>query len=294
MAERFFEKFPLITYSNTICRDLTKRIVIDSEVKSNIDLYYPLEINAGFRSDALADAYYDDEELDWLIYLMNDIVDPYYEWYISEIDFHDFVQVKYGSVANAQEQILEYRNNWYADSNQISVEAYEDYIDYSWRKYYEPLWSVTSKIYAYRRKQEDWTVNTNRILEYEIELSNSEVSFANSEIVDIYYQGEIVGGGTTIASNSTILYVHHVSGNTSSNTTHAKTIVGETSGANATTANVTATSENFTVSESRFWSAVSYYDRELERYESRKHVEVINADLVFNIVEDVRIKLQET
>jgi len=294
MPERFFDKFPTIVYANTVCRDLTKRVTIRADVKTNIDLYYPLEITAGFRADQVSDAYYEDEELDWLVFMMNDVVDPYYEWYISEIDFHDFISVKYGSVANSQEQILYYRNNWYADEVELNPQSYEDHIDMSWRKYYEPVWSPTNKIYSYRRKQEDWVVNTNRILEYQIDLANSEVTFANSEIVDIKYQGEIIGGGTVIVSNTTVLFIHHVSGNTSANTTHAKTIIGETTGANAATSNVTTRSENFTVNESRFWSAVSHYDRELERYESRKNVEVINSDMIYNVVRNVRSKLQET
>ena len=294
MPDQFFKKFPTISYSNTVCRDITKRVVINNDIKTNIDLYYPIEIEAGFRPDQLTEAAYQDEELDWMIYLTNNIVDPYYEWYIGEIDFNDFIVTKYGSSANAQEQIRFYRNNWYEDDNQITPETYETVIDLAWRKYYEPVFTPTNHIYSYRRKKEDWVVNTNRILQYNVTLANSEVGFANDEIVDIKYSGEIVGGGTCIVSNSTTLIIHHVSGNTSANTTATKDIIGETSGANGTANALTVLSENFTEEEGRFWSNVSFYDVELELWESRKTVEVINSDLITNITEDVYNKLRET
>ena len=94
MPQPYFQRFPIIAYANVECRDLTRRVRIDQEIKTNIDLYYPAELEAGFRVDNLSEAYYGDSQLDWMIYLMNDIVDPYYDWYISEIDFNDFIITK--------------------------------------------------------------------------------------------------------------------------------------------------------------------------------------------------------
>ena len=293
MPDQFFKKFPKMVYANTNCIDITRRVVINADIKDNIDLFYPIEIQAGFRPDQLTEAAYQEEELDWMMYLMNGIVDPYYEWYISDIDFNDFLLTKYDSVANSQERIIYYRNNWYEDETQITPEAYNTSIDMAWRKYYEPVFTPTNKIYSYRRKQEDWVVNTNRILQYNITYANSNITFSNNEIVDIKVSGEFVGGGTCIVSNSTTLIIHHVSGNTSANTTATKTILGETSGANATANALTVLSENFTEEEGRFWSNVSFYDVELELWESRKTVEVINSDLILNITEDVYNKLRE-
>lgn len=291
--ERYFDKFPTISYSNTIARDITRRVVLSSEFKNNLDLYYPVEIESGFRPDQLAEAYYEDEGLDWLIYLNNNIIDPYYEWYISENNFNDFIVKKYGSIANAQSRIKYYRNNWDTDGIEITPDIYNNTIDTAWRKYYEPIFGAKDAIIAYKRKAEDWTYNTNKILQYTISLANSEVTFTNNELVDIKYSGEIVGGGTVIASNSSVLIIYHVSGNTSANTTATKTIIGATSSANGTANAVTTLSENITNSEAVFWSNVSYYDWELEKYESRKHIQVIDADASFAVVEEIRQKLKE-
>lgn len=295
MAEKYFTKFPFIEYSNTTCRDITRRIQIDPMVRDNMDLYYPVEVGAGFRPDALAEAYYEDPELDWTIYLFNDIVDPYYEWYMSEIDFNDYIQKKYSTdtkegIEVAQETIVLYRNNWYEDSNEITVEQYTNTIDPTWRKYYEPLFTPSGSVYSYRRKRDDWVMNTNRIIRY-TSMSNS-ASFTSGEIVDIKSSNtEIVGGGAVIAANSTTVTIHHVSGNTFANSSVLKTLVGETSGAQTVANSFTTLVENFTNSEAVFWSSVSKYDQELELYEQRRNVNVISEDLMLDVVEDVRERL---
>jgi len=225
MSEKYFVKFPIISYSNVACRDITRRVSINQEVKGNLDFYYPVEMEAGFRADALAEAYYQDPEMDWLIYLTNKIVDPYYQWYNSEINFNDFLTKKYGTIATAQEKIKYYRNNWDADSIELTPSIYNNTIDTAWRKYYEPLFGEKNNIVMYQRKREDWIVNTNRLLQFTISLANSSVTFTDDEIVDIKASGEIVGGGTVVSSNSSVLIIHHVSGNTSANTTATKTIV---------------------------------------------------------------------
>lgn len=329
MPEKYFTKFPLLSYANTTCRDLTKRVTINAEVRTNTDLYYPVEIGAGFRADELAEAYYEDEEMDWMVYLMNKIVDPYYEWYISEINFNDFIIEKYGSFEAAQEKIVYYRNNWYEDNVDITPQAYEQTIDLAWKKYYEPLFTPTNKVYSYRRKREDWVVNTNRIIRYNISQYISNTYFQPDEIIDIYVNGEIVGGGTCVQANSSSLTIQSVSGNTNANniindlgvfilgtqneeiinTEDSNTLItndpfrgivdgilmiGETSGANAIANSSVVLAENFGNSESKFWSPVTAYDIELEKWESRKNLDVINSDLILGISDQVTEKLQET
>lgn len=292
MPEKYFTKFPLLSYANTTCRDLTKRVTINAEVRTNTDLYYPVEIGAGFRADELAEAYYEDEEMDWMVYLMNKIVDPYYDWYISEINFNDFILEKYGSFEAAQEKIVYYRNNWYEDNVELTPQAYEQTIDLAWKKYYEPLFTPTNKVYSYRRKREDWVVNTNRIIRYNISYVGNTYFQAN-EIIDIKKDGDIIGGGTCVQANSTTLAIQSVTGNTTANSTYEITLIGETTGANATSNSSVVLAENFGNSESKFWSPVTAYDIEIEKWESRKNLDVINSDLILGISDQVTEKLQE-
>ena len=56
-----------------------------------------------------ASKYYDDPTLDWIIFLVNDIVDPYYDWPLSDESFDSYMRTLYGSTAEAKSTVFEYR-----------------------------------------------------------------------------------------------------------------------------------------------------------------------------------------
>ena len=87
MSETYFAKFPIITYLDHQVRNVTERVSIITKARTASMVYYPYELGNELRPDQLAGAYYDDPDLDWMIYLVNDIVDPYYGWYIYDLDF---------------------------------------------------------------------------------------------------------------------------------------------------------------------------------------------------------------
>lgn len=63
------------------------------------------------RPDVIAELYYDDARLAWLVLLPNVSVDPYYEWPLSQREFDRWMTNKYGSVQTAQATILYYEHN---------------------------------------------------------------------------------------------------------------------------------------------------------------------------------------
>lgn len=288
--DRFFSKFPLMVYNGSTCRDISRSVRFDNPSKHQATLYYPIEIDAGFRSDNLADAYYDDAERDWMIWLANDIVDPYYEWYLSEQEFDSFIKEKYGSYEASVKQIKCYRNNWYKLEETIAPSYYDNNLTGELKKYYTATFGVGNKITQYIRKQEDWLVNTNRIINYQI---SSNTAFQTNEIIDIKTGGEIVGGGTVVFSNTTLVTIQHVSGNTTANSTSTKEIIGETSKVSAITSNSTISQINLTDYESIYWEPVTWYDYEQEQNEKRKNLYVINTEYADDISNQIRIKLKE-
>lgn len=290
--EKFFIKYPKIFYDNVLCCDITRRVRITNPLKTP-NLFYPLELNSGMRSDQLSDAYYEDSELDWLILMTNDIVDPYYQWYLDEVNFDAYIVEKYGTIEYPIEHIKFYRNNWYNDSTELSPGQYDNYLSFEMKKYYSPNYGQANKIISYSRKKVDWVTNTNKILQYEL-ASVSGSGFSNGEIVDIKYSGEVVGGGEVITSNSTVLYIQHVSGNTHANTTWTKEFIGEESATTATVnTEVIVVQENITNAEANFWSSVSIYDYEQELNESKKHLKIMNSSYALDATEAFRKKLKE-
>src|SRR5574337_592455 len=94
--DKFFVKFPTITYNGQSALDLSRRVTIVNNTAASPNLFYPVENDAGLRPDVLADAYYQDAEQSWIVYLSNGIVDPYYQWYLNETEFEAFIISKYG------------------------------------------------------------------------------------------------------------------------------------------------------------------------------------------------------
>lgn len=276
--ERYFEKLPNVYYNNLLVKDISRRAVLVENEKNSPYNFYPYDIKHQLRSDHIAEYYYNDSRLDWFIYMSNGIIDPYYGWYLTDYQFETLINQKYGSIENAMKKIIFYRNNWEADSNQISPSHYSSVIPYSWRKYYKPIWGVGNSIMAYSRKEEDNVTNINRILEYTISANNNANSLAIGEMVDIKIEGmdATTGTGEVVVANSTILRIQNVSGNTTANSTYSREIIGETSSANVTVDGVSILHENFSEDEGVFWDAVSYYTYETDINESKKTIRLVD------------------
>mgnify|MGYP001600190963 CR=1 FL=1 len=88
--DKYFEKFPVISYANTAARDITRRTAILSSIYSNPTLYYPYQIEQFERPDNISDRYYNDQYMDWILYMTNKIVDLYYDWYMDDNTFNNF------------------------------------------------------------------------------------------------------------------------------------------------------------------------------------------------------------
>ena len=71
MAEKYFEKFPVITYSNNQVVDITKRVALLERVSSNPYVFYPYEITSNERADQLSTRYYGDAYRSWIFYISN-------------------------------------------------------------------------------------------------------------------------------------------------------------------------------------------------------------------------------
>lgn len=273
MTERYFEKFPLVNYANTIAVNITERAKVVQSAFSNMFNYYTYQLQNGERPDNIAARYYDDPYQAWILYLTNNIVDPYYDWYVDNTTFNDFIVKKYGSLQAATTKIAFWRNNWYDSLEPISIVTYSSLAP-DLQKYYEPVLAndpYTTTPLSYRRKREDWKHTTNSIVNYSV----ANGSFVSDEIVNVSFDPTHTGTGQVCFSNSTSVSIQHVQGYTSGVTiTGSSFIYGTESGVN--TAFTTATVLSSQITESSYWSPVYYYDVELEKNENNKTVVVLN------------------
>lgn len=294
--DKYFYRFPVVNYGNTNVLDISRHVVIDEPKYDVPNLFYPVELLAGVRPDTIADAYYEDAELDWLIYHSNHIVDPYFQWYLDESDFIKLIIDKYVSIDEANQRIKYWRNNWYTDDTELSPSFYDNNLAYEQKQYYSPVFGEGAKITAYKRKQADWITNTNKLIRYDITYVTGN-SFTVGELLYVHagdnINAEVGGGSEVVAQNSTHITVMHVTGNSEANTTWTKTFEGRTSGTVATTNLANTIQENITNAEADFWTTVSYYEWETEQNEAKKHIYVLNPSMTRTTSAEISRKLNE-
>ena len=108
MAE-YFSTFPKIRYFGVLATNITLRSAFISKLKEYSSVYYPFVIEDGDTPDNIAAKYYGDSNFDWLVYMANNIIDPYTQWPKTSIEFDAYIAKKYGSIDQAKSQIAFYR-----------------------------------------------------------------------------------------------------------------------------------------------------------------------------------------
>jgi hypothetical protein len=138
---QYFKEFPLTTYNNVLAKNITLRTKFLEKIKSDATLFYSYTLEDGQTAESIAYDYYGDSNYIWLIYLTNDIIDPYYGWHLSTADFEKYIINKYGSIQDAQSQILYYKKlpiDYYTNNQNddfVLASAYDPLINgYGWTK----------------------------------------------------------------------------------------------------------------------------------------------------------------
>ena len=112
----FFVHYPQISYDisgtkpakvktviNLMQRAKIRNVVLDSIVQ-----YFPYSIKENQRPDHVSVEIYGDVKYTWLIFLINDIVDPIYDWPLGTREFGSYIKDKYGSLTIAKNTIHQY------------------------------------------------------------------------------------------------------------------------------------------------------------------------------------------
>jgi hypothetical protein len=95
MSAEYFDKIPEITYNRVLVRDISRRVSFLKQSIANPYVFLPYTIEEGDRAEDIAYHYYGDPNYSWLVYLANNIVDPYNEWPMDEYTFNQYIIEKY-------------------------------------------------------------------------------------------------------------------------------------------------------------------------------------------------------
>ena len=106
---KYFENFPTIVYEGQKVKDITRRNSFTSVVASNPMVYLPYTVTEGQRPEDIAKSYYGSTDYTWLVMMSNNIIDPYHQWPMAELDFNNYLIDKYGSVSGrVGEEVVEW------------------------------------------------------------------------------------------------------------------------------------------------------------------------------------------
>lgn len=106
----YFKEFPLTKYNNNLSRSIILKSAIVKSVLEKTSVFYNYIIEEGYRPDMVAYEEYGSPEYDWVVYLSNDITDPYYDWPIDGKNFKAYLEAKYNTdIYTLQSQILHYK-----------------------------------------------------------------------------------------------------------------------------------------------------------------------------------------
>lgn len=272
----YFENFPLIRYSNTYARNIATRAAFSDDVIKNRYVYYPYELKTELRPDLLSSYYYENPFQDWIILVSNKIIDPYYQWYLSNEDLNNLIESKYGSLSSSSSKIHHWEVNWLGDDTIITSGQYQALTintlqGINEKKYWQGIFDVNGNISSFKRKELELQVEINKLVNFDITLA-SNTQFANEEKV-FQLSGSVVSAfGYTSFSNTSLLTLKNVSG-TFSNTSP---LIGEESSASASFTQSTLLSSSFPEQEAQYWNPVSFYDYEIGENEKKRTVYLID------------------
>lgn len=273
----FFKYFPTLFHSNTAVTNIIARVKFEESVKNNLAVFLPYQISEGQRPDQIAEEYYGDATYDWIIYLSNNITDPYHQWPKTQDVFENFIVAKFGSVANAQQQIAYYRVNYETDDRVITVSAYEALSSVQ-KQYWAPILSYNNRVINYQRKELFEAVETNKI----VSLSGTFGSFTEGSMIK---QSSSVTGTVSFANSSNIV-IKHVTGTWQASTTVYHMLSNNV--ANATITSVSTIATPISSEEMSYWTSISRYDEEYEKNEARRNIQLLSSVYTDKIEKDMK------
>lgn len=270
LNDNFFVNFPVMNYAGYAATNIMARVVLSDLFVNNFDLLYEWKVPEGKKATDVAFDLYGKSEDVWVIWLVNQIVDPYFNWPLSNENFAAYITDKYGSIANAQTQVIYYRNNWPSDDSQISTAAYAA-LAADQKQYWKPQLIPGNRILNYYRNPSDTVVSTNQLLTAEFTY-NSNAVFQDGEFVS---QGNNATGFISPNSVGNASF-QHITGAFVAN---GAPVVGSVTGASANLVVDSLFLHNvIPLDQEAYFSPVTAYDSEVELNEQRSLIKLLRVE----------------
>jgi len=99
---KYFGQFPFMQYNlsgkngnTTTVTDIFRRVKARSKIVNNVSAFDKYDVQEGEKPEDIAYKLYGDTDYFWVITLVNNIVNRYYDWPLDEYVFQQYVKDKY-------------------------------------------------------------------------------------------------------------------------------------------------------------------------------------------------------
>ena len=103
---QYFNEFPVINYNlsgvngNTKeVTDIWRRVKVRSKIANNVALFDKFDVPEGDSPETVAYKVYGSADYFWVVCLLNNVVNRYYDWPLDEYNFQQYVADKYSNPA---------------------------------------------------------------------------------------------------------------------------------------------------------------------------------------------------
>lgn len=270
--QEYFRKFPLINYRGTTSVNILSRIDLNAGVAKYYEAFYEYVLDDNTNIQNLAFDYYDDVDYDWLIYLTNDIIDPYYDVPLDSTNFTKFIKKKYGSIEKAQLDIVSYKTNYETQPDTILSPSQFNNLPGTVKKYWSPVETAVGIIAGYVRDKTDIFISTNKIISLQF-IDEASSTFTPGETV--YIENSADNTAQVAVANTTSVILKHVTGDF--NRSNNYNLIGQTSNANITIKYdaYTLLTQVIPAEEEVYYSKYSAYQKEEKQNESKRNLNLI-------------------
>ena len=150
----YFNSFPLMAYdmkgdqNYKLLPNILKRVKLRSSIRSSSFMFDNYDVKDGERPEDVAYKWFGDAKYHWIILMTNNITDRYYQWPLSQPQFHEHLTDKYG--AGSEDDVHHYEIPQASGptssrdfSHMVEVNSDEDNVSI-----------ITNRQYEYRKQDE--------------------------------------------------------------------------------------------------------------------------------------------
>lgn len=159
-------------FDTTEVKNLFRRFKLREDIASDFSAFEQYNIKGDERPDQVADLFYDDPTLDWVILTTNNIINQNHSWPMSNSQFYDYMYDKYGMNINAIKHYETYEIVDSTDTERVVLDAGLIVDENFTFKFYNPTTQ------SYSELSNEFVARPITNLEYETRLNDEKRSIA--------------------------------------------------------------------------------------------------------------------